>query len=133
MDYALGIFPELGLKIFWGYSILYKQFLLREDAPRSVGSVGRAHRSHRWGHWFESSKHHHYGKPVNLGFTGFFMSVNNPGGMRWENAPPLFILQRGMKRSRSGVDFIVIQKVIINVVSPPEMRLPADETFDLCD
>src|SRR5699024_411515 len=27
--------------------------------PRCFGSVGRAHRSHRWGHWFESSKHHH--------------------------------------------------------------------------
>ena len=54
----LGFSPELGLKIFWGYSILYKQFLLREDAPRSVGSVGRAHRSHRWGHWFESSTDH---------------------------------------------------------------------------
>ena len=25
----------------------------------SVGSVGRAHRSHRWGHWFESSTDHH--------------------------------------------------------------------------
>ena len=24
----------------------------------SVGSVGRAHRSHRWGHWFESSTDH---------------------------------------------------------------------------
>ena len=27
---------------------------------RCFGSVGRAHRSHRWGHWFESSKHHHF-------------------------------------------------------------------------
>ena len=26
--------------------------------PWSVGSVGRAHRSHRWGHWFESSTDH---------------------------------------------------------------------------
>ena len=27
------------------------------------GSVGRAHRSHRWGHWFESSKHHQKKRP----------------------------------------------------------------------
>ena len=31
-----------------------------EQHPWSVGSVGRAHRSHRWGHWFESSTDHHH-------------------------------------------------------------------------
>ena len=36
----------------------------------SHGSVGRAHRSHRWGHRFESCCDHH--KPSNRWIRGFF-------------------------------------------------------------
>ena len=41
-----------------------KQFIQLGFSPqvrktRWHGSVGRAHRSHRWGRWFESNCHHH--------------------------------------------------------------------------
>ena len=37
------------------------------------GSVGRAHRSHRWGRWFESNCHHHEsGRRSSSTLTGFF-------------------------------------------------------------
>lgn len=38
----------------------------------SHGSVGRAHRSHRWGHWFESSTDHQI-SPARLALQGFFV------------------------------------------------------------
>ena len=41
------------------------------------GSVGRAHRSHRWGRWFESNCHHH---PEKLEKSGFSFFLPSPGG-----------------------------------------------------
>ena len=35
------------------------------------GSVGRAHRSHRWGRWFESNCHHHSQALVDQGLASF--------------------------------------------------------------
>ena len=35
------------------------------------GSVGRAHRSHRWGRWFESNCHHHLEALVDQGLPLF--------------------------------------------------------------
>ena len=35
------------------------------------GSVGRAHRSHRWGRWFESNCHHHSEALVDQGLPLF--------------------------------------------------------------
>ena len=35
------------------------------------GSVGRAHRSHRWGRWFESNCHHHSEALVDQGLRFF--------------------------------------------------------------
>ena len=36
------------------------------------GSVGRAHRSHRWGRWFESNCHHHSAALENQGLQLFY-------------------------------------------------------------
>ena len=49
----------------------------------SVGSVGRAHRSHRWGHWFESSTDHQI-SPARLALQGFSLQkprVHTDGGL----------------------------------------------------
>ena len=50
------------------------------------GSVGRAHRSHRWGRRFESYWHHSYKKSPLVG--GFFVCLPNSiricGTLRWE-------------------------------------------------
>ena len=77
-----------------------KQVIQLEFSPQARkirwhGSVGRAHRSHRWGRWFESNCHHHsealvdQGLPLFLspgitaeGFTFFrvhFGDVNSSG------------------------------------------------------
>ncbi len=47
---------------------------------RCFGSVGRAHRSHRWGHWFESSKHHQ--NPRIDRFEDFFFLPRGCGFMK---------------------------------------------------
>ena len=47
---------------------------------RCFGSVGRAHRSHRWGHWFESSKHHQI---KNHPLWVVFYLVPCPASIRW--------------------------------------------------
>ena len=41
--------------------------IVRNVRIRSHGSVGRAHRSHRWGHRFESCCDHHIPQPKGLG------------------------------------------------------------------
>ena len=45
------------------------------------GSVGRAHRSHRWGHWFESNCHHHSEALVDQGLPLFCPSASQPRGL----------------------------------------------------
>ena len=51
---------------------------LHHDIMHSVpgmrwhGSVGRAHRSHRWGRWFESNCHHHSEALVDQGLPLFY-------------------------------------------------------------
>ena len=46
----------------------------------SHGSVGRAHRSHRWGHWFESNCHHHSEVLVDQGLPLFYPPASLPRG-----------------------------------------------------
>ena len=41
----------------WSVGSVINRIIIR-NIRWSVGSVGRAHRSHRWGHWFESSTDH---------------------------------------------------------------------------
>ena len=43
-----------------------------EMLPRWHGSVGRAHRSHRWGRWFESNCHHQAQALVDQGLASFY-------------------------------------------------------------
>ena len=70
------------------------------------GSVGRAHRSHRWGHWFESSKHHQKEEVIRKGGLFFLVSfirlepvcpIDVPQAHRWGAEPKraLWAMKRG--------------------------------------
>ena len=62
--------------------------VVRTTSIWCFGSVGRAHRSHRWGHWFESSKHHQI---LNLRIEDFFFCIGEgetPGACaEWQIFP----------------------------------------------
>ena len=77
---------------------------------------GRAHRSHRWGHWFESSKHHQKEEVIRK--DGFFFLVfalpvsepvcpiDVPSAHRWGAEPKraLWAMKRGGSVVSKGVE-----------------------------
>ncbi len=71
--------------LFW---LLFGSFWIDIPVPQcyngtrswSVGSVGRAHRSHRWGHWFESSTDHQKPPSQEGGFFRLSFSPSGPAG-----------------------------------------------------
>ena len=74
------------------------------------GSVGRAHRSHRWGRWFESNCHHHEsGRRSSSTLTGFF-------------CVPL----KGTHFSKSGVRTFLSEGYAKRVRSSPENCVPLE-------
>ena len=79
---------------------------------------GRAHRSHRWGRWFESNCHHH---PEKLEKSGFSFFLPSPGGTHFiataVNSPGRVLSSHaGCSSKRFRVNPLLMMAFIISLI-----------------